>query len=185
MKKSLQSLFVSIFIFSAFTINAKISNDLHKGAVKLLKVPDQLSKIVPSIIEMYSKLQETKVKIQSKAQENNAAKIEIENIKKLLDTNSQMQLLPKTNRDTLKAALDALTKNDGSGALDELSNILNGLKTRIDTINSHSTEQITSLSLQTGIAIRKINHEKLLDFKKQTLPQRMNRASKILDDLGQ
>ena len=183
MKNLFKIFCMATFVLSTCNISAKISNDLRSGARELRKVPDQLVKIVPSITDMYKKLHETKGEVQSKIQDNNSAKAEIESIKKLLDTDPQMQLLPKTNKATLKAALDALTKDDKSGALDALSNILTDLKTRIETINAASAVQTNALTIQVGIAIGKINHKNLLSGKK-TLPQRMDSASDILDTFG-
>ena len=176
MKNSLKIFCMATFVFSTFTINAKISGDLWQGASELRKVPNQLSQIVPSIRGMYQKLRETKSEIQSKIQEANNAKGEIDSIKELLETNAQMQLLPQAKRDTLKAALDALTKNDKSGALDILSNVLTALETRV----TNSPKQILQLSTQIGLAIGKINDKKL----GKTLPERMESVSNIIDTFG-
>ncbi len=180
MKNSLKIFCMATFVFSTFTINAKISGDLWQGASELRKVPNQLSQIVPSIRGMYQKLRETKSEIQSKIQEANNAKGEIDSIKELLETNAQMQLLPQAKRDTLKAALDALTKNDKSGALDILSNVLTALETRMNTVVTNSPKQILQLSTQIGLAIGKINDKKL----GKTLPERMESVSNIIDTFG-
>ena len=179
MKNSIKILFTALLILNSNSANAKISDDLRQGAKELKLVPSQMLAIPQGISSMYQDLRTTKNEIQEKIQEINNAKNEVADIKKLLNE-PQIKALPPANRETIQIALDALSKDDGSGALDNLQEVLVGIKKRMNAIIETSPKTIGSITNLTIRAAGKINNKKL----GKTLPQRMEAVSNILDNFG-
>ena len=181
------------YSFCIFSVNAKISEQLKNGATALNAAKAGLIKIVPALNDMKGQLLQGARDMDPKLQQVNGARGSIMGIRTMLTTqlnqDPRVQSLPQADKDRLNSMvlqgltmLDALTKKDGSGVLDRLYNVLNGLKNSMQTSANQLPPQINSIQSYVNQAIGIIDEKK--GVLQRNMPTRLDKLGTGLANLG-